>query len=126
MNYEQLHIMVIEDHPTMLHFTVATLKRIGVGSVVECKDAETALSLVAQERPHLIVSDIHMKPMDGIEFLQRLRQQRPPIGDTPVIFMTGDASQSMLSTALPLGISGYIVKPPRLQDLRARIDAAFA
>ena len=40
--------------------------------------------------------------------------------------MTGDASQSMLSTALPLGISGYIVKPPRLQDLRARIDAAFA
>jgi two-component system chemotaxis response regulator CheY len=68
-----------------------------------------------------------MEPLDGIEFVERLRALRDPVAKKiPVIFMTVDASPATLRSALPLGISGFIVKPPRLNDLQIKIAAALA
>lgn len=77
-------------------------------------------------RPALILSDIHMQPMSGLEFVRKLRAiANPRTSATKVIFMSADASKETLGEALPLGILGYIIKPPRIEAVKAKIEAAL-
>jgi CheY-like chemotaxis protein len=76
-------------------------------------------------QPDLVLSDIHMEPMDGIEFVKKLRAlPNPYFAHVPVILMTADTSKETLTEALPLGIKGYMIKPPTLEAMRAKIKAA--
>jgi CheY-like chemotaxis protein len=77
-------------------------------------------------QPELVLSDIHMEPMDGIEFIKMLRAlPNPYVAHVPVVLMTADASKETLTEALPLGIKGYMIKPPTLDAMRAKIKAAM-
>jgi CheY-like chemotaxis protein len=62
--------------------------------------------------------------MDGLEFVKRLNSS--PGNHARVIFMSADSSRETFSAALPLGVVAYIVKPPRLTDLKNKIEAALA
>jgi len=125
-DFSQVKILIVEDDPVMRAFTVSNLTKLGVSALIECADGEEALSSVATHRPDVILSDIHMAPLDGIAFVERLRALRDPMAKkTPVIFMTVDASPTTLRSALSLGISSFIVKPPRINDLQTKIAAAL-
>ncbi len=65
MNLSDAKILVVEDDPLMRTFTVNTLKRIGVTHLQECADGTAALKMALAFHPHLILTDIHMKPMGG-------------------------------------------------------------
>lgn len=108
----------------MRTFILNVLKRIGVVHFHECVDGTAALKAVNTFHPDLILTDIHMKPMDGLEFVKRLNSS--PSHNIRVIFMSADSSRETLSAALPLGVAAYIVKPPRLADLKSKIEAALA
>jgi two-component system chemotaxis response regulator CheY len=82
------------------------------------------LKVAGTFRPDLIVTDIHMQPMDGLEFVRRLNSM--PNMHAGVIFMSADSSRETLGAAMPLGVVAYIVKPPRLADLKNKIEAALA
>ena len=110
----------------MRTYTVETLKRLGIVNIKECEDGSSALSFLSQFKPDVILTDVHMKPMNGLEFVKALRRLHgAAAARTHVIFMSADSSQETLGSALPLGIKGYIVKPPRLTDLKAKIEAAL-
>ncbi len=126
MNLSDAKILVVEDDALMRTFTVGTLKRLGIEQIQECEDGTAALRQAKAFQPDLILTDIHMKPMNGLEFVQKLRSMPgASLGQIKVIFMSADSSMDTLNATLPLGVSAYIVKPPRLTDLKNKIESAL-
>lgn len=124
--YSQLRILIVDDDQIMRNLLVETLNKIGVRHVQECDDGKAALIAVIKFQPHLVLSDIHMQPMNGIEFVKALRAlPNRVVAATKVIFMSADASKGTLGEALPLGIQGYIIKPPTVEMVKARLVAAM-
>ena len=117
--------MVVEDDPLMRTFTAGLLRRLGVVNLKECTDGSAALRLAVTYQPDLVLTDIHMKPMNGLDFVQALLSS-PQAGNVKVIFMSADSSRETLSAALPLGVVAYIVKPPRLADLKNKLESALS
>lgn len=110
----------------MRSFVLSTLRRIGVQAMETAVDGASALKLAASFKPDLVLTDIHMKPMDGLEFVRMLRKHPDAqLRQTRVIFMSADASKGTLDEALPLGTYGYIVKPPRAETLQAKLEHAL-
>ncbi len=126
MNLSDAKILVVEDDALMRTFIVNTLQRLGIVHIKGCGDGTAALRTVPVFQPDLILTDIHMKPMDGLDFVAKLRSMPGGSADRrQVIFMSADSSRETLSAALPLGVAAYIVKPPRLNDLKSKIESAL-
>jgi CheY-like chemotaxis protein len=127
MNLSEAKIMVVEDDPLMRTFTVNLLRRLGIVHFQESADGTAALLAAASFQPDVVLTDIHMQPMDGLEFVKRLSRTRHMATEKMcVIFMSADSSRETLNAALPLGVVAYIVKPPRLSELKSKIEAALA
>jgi CheY-like chemotaxis protein len=119
-------ILVVDDDAVMRTFVVNSLRRVGIQTLETCADGISALALVESFKPDLVLTDIHMDPMDGFDFVRQLREHKNfALRKTKVIFMSADASSGTLETALPLGTFGYIVKPPRPETLLAKIELAL-
>lgn len=126
MNISKARVLVVDDDRLMRAFIADILSRLGIQDVQECDDGAAGLVAAVKFRPDLILSDIHMQPMTGLEFVRKLRAiADPSTSATKVIFMSADASKETLGEALPLGILGYIIKPPRIEAVKAKIEAAL-
>jgi CheY-like chemotaxis protein len=119
-------VIVIEDEKIMSTFILGNLRRLGILDLYAFDNGASALREVATLKPDLILTDVHMQPMGGIEFVRNLRTSaHSQIANTPVIFLSADSSASTVGEALPLGVAGYIVKPPSLAALDAKIELAL-
>lgn len=126
MNLANAKVLVVEDDPLMRTFTVNTLNRMGVTNVQEAADGSEGLKKATSFLPDVIVTDIHMQPMNGLEFVQRLRSApHPALGNIKVILMSADSSPGTLNSAVPLGVSAYVLKPPRLSELKNKLESAL-
>ncbi|GAB4213270.1 MAG: hypothetical protein OHK0048_26740 [Rhodoferax sp.] len=126
MNFSLARVLVVEDDEVMRTFVINSLRRLGIQQIEVASDGTAALKAMVAFKPDLVLTDIHMKPMDGLTFVQRLRDHSNPIiQGMKVIFMSADSSASTLGEAMPLGTYGYIVKPPRLETLKAKIELAL-
>jgi len=102
------------------------LRRLGIQSIETAADGVSALRAMVSFKPDLVLTDIHMQPMNGLEFVQQLRKHSNPlVNGMKVIFMSADASVDTLEQALPLGTYGYIVKPPRPETLQVKLEQAL-
>jgi CheY-like chemotaxis protein len=119
-------ILVVDDDEVMRTFVVNTLRRMGIQTIETATDGVQALRVMITFRPDLVLTDIHMQPMDGLEFVQQLRgHSNPLVKNMKIIFMSADASTATLESAMPLGTFGYIVKPPRLENLQTKLELAL-
>ena len=126
MNLNLARILVVDDDEVMRTFVVNNLRRLGIQSIEVAADGVAALRAMVAFKPDLVLTDIHMKPMDGLDFVRQLRaHSHPLVNSMKVIFMSADASTATLQDAMPLGTFGYIVKPPRLETLQAKIELAL-
>lgn len=126
MDIKKARIMVVEDENVMSAFILNNLFRIGIRDVHTFKDGSSALREVTRLKPDLILTDVHMQPVGGIEFVQQLRAlPNAKVGQTKVIFLSADSSPATVGEALPLGVAGYLVKPPSLSALATKIEAAL-
>lgn len=126
MKLDEAKVMVIDDDPVMTAFVVNMLRRIGVNQVIEACDGATGLAMAANAKPDAILSDIHMSPMSGFEFVRALRKH--PVAHLrkiPVLIMSADSSTDKLNESVPLGITGYLVKPPNMSLLKTKIEHAL-
>ncbi len=127
MDIKRARVMVVDDEAVMQTFIMNSLRRIGILDLYAFSDGATALRQAITLKPDLILTDIHMQPVGGIEFVRQLRAlPHPEISKTKVIFLSADSSGATVSEALPLGVSGYIVKPPNLGALTKKIEQALA
>ena len=126
MDIKRARIVVVEDEAVMSTFILNTLRRIGILDLYAFTDGASALKEVVKLKPDLILTDIHMQPVGGIEFVKQLRSlPNNQLSNTKVIFLSADSSATTVGEALPLGAAGYMVKPPSLSALAAKIEAAL-
>ncbi len=104
----------------MSAYVVSLLKRLGIQEIHLCKDGREALKDTVGSVPDLILSDIHMAPLDGLEFVQQLRQSASEVKRRiPVIFMSADTHQETVAKVMAL--EGQEAGMP----LDARLEAAL-
>lgn len=106
-------VLIVEDDPDLREALVDTLEMAGC-SVCAAEDGEAALALLARETVDMVVSDVNMPGIDGIELLKRIRQEQPQL---PVLLITAYASISKSVEAMRCGAVDYLVKPFRPQRL---------
>lgn len=120
--FRRHHVLVVDDEPFTRQLIRGLLLQLGVGSVDEAPDGETAMASVLRRRPDLVFCDIHMLPVGGLEFLRSLRSLAiPQIAQTRVVFLTSDAAVDTVHQARDLGVDGYLVKPVSLAAVEQRL-----
>jgi DNA-binding response OmpR family regulator len=112
-------VLVVDDDPTFLRLVTGLLQRDG-HEVLLVSDAESALATMQRRRPELIVLDIEMPGMSGLELLSRLRARV-----VPVIVVSGREAETERVLALDLGADDYVVKPFLPREFAARVRAAL-
>jgi DNA-binding NarL/FixJ family response regulator len=117
-------VLVVDDTPESLGFLTDTLDAAGY-TVLIAIDGESALRLVEQITPDLVLMDAVMPGIDGFETCRRLKQQ-PPLAHLPVIFMTGLAETEHVVQGLAAGGVDYVTKPIVVEELLARMRVHLA
>jgi len=126
MDMKTARLVVLEDEAVMSTYILNSLKRLGIQDLHAFTDGSAAIGEMAKLKPDLILTDIHMHPVGGLEFVRQLRAlPHDQLSKTKVIFLSSDSSMETVEEAVPLGVSGYIVKPPNLGALAAKIEQAL-
>jgi two-component system KDP operon response regulator KdpE len=113
-------ILVVDDEPQIRRVLRATLSSNGY-EVAEAKNGQEAIDFVIRERPDLILLDINMPDMSGLEACSKIR----PSFEGPIIMLTVRSSEKDKIGALDSGADDYVVKPFAIGELLARIRAAL-
>jgi DNA-binding NtrC family response regulator len=117
---KKLQIMVIDDEPIVGKRLKQALTKFGI-DVEVFEDPEIAVNRIENKRFDIVVTDIRMDKVDGIQILERVLQRRD---DTRVIIITGYATMEVAREALAKGAFDFIAKPFKPNDLRAVINKA--
>lgn len=112
-------VLVAEDNADVRDFLSAALSGAGY-QVTEADDGAAALTRLGYAPPALVLLDLHMPRVDGMEVLRRMRSV-PAWATTPVLFLTASGLTEDLVEARRLGARGYLVKPIRPADLVAKV-----
>ena len=113
-------ILVVEDEPGIASILTAYLERDGLRAR-QSGDGVEALGLFRQFRPDLVLLDIHLPGMDGLDLLRAIREE----GQTPVIMVTAVADDVDKLLGLRLGADDYVVKPFSPPEVVARVRAVL-
>ena len=113
-------ILVVDDESQIRRVLRATLSTSGY-DVVEAKDGQEAIDMVIRERPDLILLDVNMPGMSGLEACSKIRLSY----EGPIIMVTVRNSEQDKIVALDAGADDYVVKPFAIGELLARIRAAL-
>ncbi len=113
-------ILVIDDEPKIVKLTQDYLEQAGF-RVVTATDGQTALAVARHERPNLIVLDLSLPGMDGLDVCRALRRT----SDVPIIMLTARVQEADRLIGLELGADDYITKPFSPRELVARVRAVL-
>jgi len=117
-------ILVVEDNPTNMKLAVLLLETAG-HTVLTATDAEVGLTVAVHEQPHLILMDIQLPGMDGLEATAQLKRDEATRA-IPVIALTALAMKGDEERIRAAGCDGYIAKPMRYQEFLATVAAQLA
>jgi DNA-binding response OmpR family regulator len=114
-------VLVVDDEPTIAEVVARYLERAGYRTAV-AHDGDEALACADRRRPDLVVLDLMLPGVDGLEVMRRLRGRPAPPG---VILLTAKGEESDRVIGLRLGADDYVVKPFSPAELVARVDAVL-
>jgi two-component system, NtrC family, response regulator GlrR len=115
------HLLLVDDDPDLLRLLAIRLKANG-HHVATASSAQQALSMIAAERPDLVVTDLRMDGMDGMGLFAEIDQRYAGL---PVIILTAHGTIPDAVSATQEGVFGYITKPYDAPQLLAQIDRAL-
>ena len=116
-------ILVVEDEPDLLDLVVYNLRKEGFRPI-RAETGEKALVLAKEERPDLILLDLMMPGLDGLEVCRRLRAN-DATSDIPIVMVTARAEESDAVVGLSVGADDYVKKPFGVRELIARVRAVL-
>jgi len=105
-----MRILIVDDQSTMRNLIKGMLGKMGFSELDEAEDGDVALNKLKQERYDLVISDLHMPRMSGLDLLKETRSIQN-IQDTPILMVTTESSKSAVLEAIKWRVNGYIVKP---------------
>lgn len=109
---DPLRTLIVDDSAVMRKIVARALQQGGVSlaEIIEAGNGSEALEILRREKVDLVLSDINMPVMDGLEFVRQLRDVENARG-VPVVMITTEASESHVREAISCGARGYIRKP---------------
>ena len=117
-----LRVLVVDDEPAIRRFLRTSLRTEGY-EIVEAETGEAALAEIRRRAPDLVVLDLGLPGVDGLEVIRRLRA--PPGSVVPIIVLPSRTDEAGKVEALDLGADDYVTKPFGMDELLARIRAAL-
>jgi two-component system chemotaxis response regulator CheY len=117
-----VRILAIDDTRTLRELLCRTL-RAAQYDVVEAENGEEGLSRFSEHRPDVVITDLNMPVLDGIEFTRAVRQ-RPDGGEVPIIILTTESGSEIKAEGRKAGATAWMVKPfdpQRLLDMLGRL-----
>jgi len=113
-------ILVVDDEPKIVKLARDYLERSGY-RVVTAVNGQTALTIARQEKPDMVVLDLNLPGMDGLDVCRTLRRE----SDVPIIMLTARVEETDRLIGLELGADDYITKPFSPRELVARVRAVL-
>ncbi len=111
------HVLVVDDEAAIRYSVSKTLQRVGY-QVRDAASGEDALDVIQAQTFDVVLTDIRMPGLDGVELVRRIKDADP---DTVVILMTAYPSLSTAVEALRLGAHDYLIKPSSSQDIKTSV-----
>ena len=109
-------ILVAEDDPVNMLLISEVLTKMGF-SVIKATDGKQALDLLNSHQPAMILMDVNMPEMDGLEATRIIRGLPRPQGDIPIVALTAGAMKEDKERCLEVGMNSVITKPFRMEEL---------
>ena len=113
-------ILVVDDEPSIVEIVTLYLQRAGY-TVRSAADGHAALRALTAGKPDLVVLDLMLPGVDGLEITRRLRAE----GETPIIMLTSRSEETDRIVGLEMGADDYVVKPFSPQELVSRVRAVL-
>lgn len=117
-------ILLVDDSVTILLSISGILGKAGYAVETAASAAEGLAKLEAGYRPNLLITDLNMPGMNGIEFIKEVRKM-PPCKFVPILFLTTESQQEKKAEAKAAGASGWLVKPATADGLLSTVKAVI-
>ena len=117
-------ILIVEDDPAIRRVIALAVKSAGYSPVIEADTGDGGLSAVRRERPALVLLDVMLPGMDGVEVCRRVKSD-PALAATAIILLTAKGEENDIVTGLDAGADDYVTKPFSKEVLLARMRAAL-
>ncbi|MEQ8587684.1 MAG: response regulator [Thalassobaculaceae bacterium] len=125
-DYGALKVLVVEDERASRMLTAALLEELGVGQIREAADGSEGLRLLRSFQADVVICDMVMAPMDGLEFIRHVRTDTESANPyLPIVLLTASADRGSVRAARDAGVNLLMAKPVTLEGLRKRIDLAL-
>jgi CheY-like chemotaxis protein len=122
LRFDLLKILLVDDNHHMRALLSEILRAIGVRQIYEANDGAEALQLMRSHAIDIIMSDLAMQPLDGIDFLRLLRNAPDsPNPMAPVIMITGHSTMKRVNEARDVGVNEFLSKPVTARGVLERI-----
>jgi two-component system, chemotaxis family, chemotaxis protein CheY len=122
LRFDLLKILLVDDNHHMRVLLTEILRAIGVRHVFEATDGAEALQLMRSHQIDIIMSDLAMQPLDGIDFVRLLRNSPDsPNPMAPVIMITGHSTMKRVNEARDVGVNEFLSKPVTARGVLSRI-----
>jgi len=121
-----MDVLIVDDSAAIRKILQRVLKQADVplGTVYEAGDGVEALTALKSNKVDLILSDINMPNMDGLEFLGKLKSD-DALKNVPVIMVSTEGSQTKVLEAVQLGAAGYVRKPFTPDQIKDKLIGMF-
>ncbi len=118
----KLSVLVVEDSNAIRSLIVNILKKNGIGKITQASDGKQALDAVTVLRPDLVISDLEMPRMNGVELLQNL-QKNPEFKKIPFVVLTSKTEDRTFKKIMKMGAADFIRKPFGEQELMVKLNS---
>lgn len=123
MRFDLLKILMVDDNHHMRVLIAEILRAIGVRHVFEATDGAEALQLMRTHNIDIVMTDLAMQPLDGIDFVRLLRNSPDsPNQMCPVIMITGHSTHRRVKEARDAGVTEFLAKPVTAKGVIERIN----
>lgn len=118
----EMRVLIVDDSSVMRKIVERSLRQAGLNpiTVFEAGSGVEGLEVLSMQPVQLILSDINMPSMDGLEFLRQIRAQNLAEG-VPVVMITTESSEEHVKQAILAGAQGYIRKPFTAEQVKERV-----
>ncbi len=123
-----IRVLVVDDQRTMREIIRRLLGQIGVRDVDDAEDGEQALEKLRHpttEKPDIVICDLHMEKMDGMDFCNHVRRDKDDvIRGLPIIILTGEQDTFVHDVTKQVGAATIMIKPVSAGELKSQIQDA--